>query len=248
MDLLAALALQIEWGADEALAEVAPDRLTPAPAPAPRRATTAPRPRAAAIPAPVVAPDMAALLDAYAGLEGCALRDTATSFVRPTGDPDAGLVWLTGPPGEADDRTGQPAAGPEGALLDRMLASIGLARGGLLLVPIIPWRPPGGRPPNSAEIAQCLPFVHRLLALARPRTLVLEAGPPAQALLPRDTARGRRDAAGLTPLALPDLADPVAVLVMPSLAGIAQSADRRREAWARLRLLRRHLDDKLAKS
>jgi DNA polymerase len=248
MDLLAALALQIEWGADEALAEVAPDRLTPAPRPAPRSATTAPRPRAAAIPAPVVAPDMAALLDAYAGLEGCALRDTATSFVRPSGDPDAGLVWLTGPPGEADDRTGQPAAGPEGALLDRMLASIGLARGGLLLVPIIPWRPPGGRPPNSAEIAQCLPFVHRLLALARPRTLVLEAGPPAQALLPRDTARGRRDAAGLTPLALPDLADPVAVLVMPSLAGIAQSADRRREAWARLRLLRRHLDDKLAKS
>jgi DNA polymerase len=248
MDLLAALALQIEWGADEALAEVAPDRLTPAPPPAPRRATPAARPRAAAIPAPVVAPDMAALLDAYAGLEACALRDTATSFVRPSGDPDAGLVWLTGPPGEADDRTGLPAAGPEGALLDRMLASIGLARGGLLLVPIIPWRPPGGRPPSSAEVAQCLPFVHRLLALARPTTLVLEAGPPAQALLPRDAARARRDVASITTLALPDLADPVAFVLMPSLAGIAQSAERRREAWARLRLLRRHLDDKLAKS
>jgi DNA polymerase len=191
---------------------------------------------------------MAALLDAYAGLEVCALRDTATSFVRPSGDPDAGLVWLTGPPGEADDRTGQPAAGPEGALLDRMLASIGLDRGRLLLVPIIPWRPPGGRPPNSAEIGQCLPFVQRLLALARPRTLVLEAGPPAQALLPRDAARARREVAALTTLALPDLTVPVAVVVMPSLPSIAQSAERRREAWARLRLLRRHLDDKLAKS
>jgi len=191
---------------------------------------------------------MAALLDAYAGMEGCALRDTATSFVRPSGDPDAGLVWLTGPPGEADDRTGQPAAGPEGALLDRMLASIGLARGRLLLVPVIPWRPPGGRPPSSTEIGQCLPFLHRLLALARPRTIVLEAGPPAQALLPREAARPRRDASGPAPLSLPDLPDAVAAVLMPSLASIAQSAERRREAWTRLRLLRRHLDGNLAKS
>ena len=33
-------------------------------------------------------------------------------------------------PGEAEDRSGAPFAGPDGALLDRMLASVGLARDG----------------------------------------------------------------------------------------------------------------------
>ena len=55
-----------------------------------------------------------------------------------------------------------------GQLLDRMLASIGLDRSHVLITNLIPWRPPGGRPPTEAEIAMCLPFLHRHLALLRP--------------------------------------------------------------------------------
>jgi DNA polymerase len=119
-----------------------------------------------------------------------------------------------------------------------MLASIGLTRGKLLVVPVVPWRPPGGRPPSAAEITACLPFLQRLLALARPQTLVLEAGLPVQAL----GARGRREAAKLTTVTLPDLPAPVAAVLLPSLSSIRQSAERRREAWSGLRQLRRRLD------
>ena len=95
---------------------------------------------------------------ALAAFDGCALRDTAANLVFAAGDPDADLMLIGEPPGEAEDRSGTPFAGPDGVLLDRMLASVGLARDGLLLTPLIPWRPPGGRLPNPAEIAR-LPAV-----------------------------------------------------------------------------------------
>jgi DNA polymerase len=158
--------------------------------------------------------------------------------VAPDGAADTGLVWLTGPPDAEADRSGRPASGPDGVLLDRMLASIGLTRPGVLVVPVVPWRPPGGRPPSAAELSACLPFLLRLLALARPHTLVLEAGLPVQAL----GLRGRRDAGKLASVTLPDLPAPVAALTLPSFSGIRQSAERRREAWDRLRHLRRRLD------
>ena len=63
-----------------------------------------------------------------------------------------------------------------------MLASIGLARDALLLTPLIPWRPPGGRPPSAAEIAVCLPFLHRLIALTGPTRIVLAGALAARTL------------------------------------------------------------------
>ena len=120
---------------------------------------------------------------ALAAFDGCALRDTAANLVFAAGDPDAGLLLIGEPPGEAEDRSGTPFAGPDGLLLDRMLASIGLARDALLLTPLIPWRPPGGRPPNPGEIAVCLPFLHRLIALAAPRRVVLAGALAARTLL-----------------------------------------------------------------
>jgi len=60
------------------------------------------------------------------------------------------LLLIGDAPGAAEDRAGTPFAGPGGAYLDRMLASIALTREQLLLTSLIPWRPPGdgsgGRP------------------------------------------------------------------------------------------------------
>ena len=49
---------------------------------------------------------------------------------------------------------------------------------------VIYWRPPGNRTPTAAEIAACLPFVLRHIALVRPKVLVLCGGTAAGALLP----------------------------------------------------------------
>ena len=181
---------------------------------------------------------------ALAAFDGCALRDTAANLVFAAGDPDAGLLLIGEQPGEAEDRSGTPFAGPDGALLDRMLASAGLARDALLLTPLIPWRPPGcPPPPNAGEIAVCLPFLHRLIAShpASPHRAGRRAGCSHNARPHTTPPR-----AGLIDIVLPGLAAHIPTLMMPSPAEVTRTPTARRTAWAALRLLRRTLDADLA--
>lgn len=76
-------------------------------------------------------------------------------------------------PSAEDDREGVPFAGRPGALLDKMLAAIGLDRAGVLLTQVLPWRPPGNRVPSAAEMDICRPFIERQIALAEPRAILL---------------------------------------------------------------------------
>jgi uracil-DNA glycosylase len=178
---------------------------------------------------------------AIAGFDGCALRDTAGNLVFAQGNQAAALLLVGDPPGAAEDRSGTAFAGPAGDYLDRMLASIGLDRGKLLLTPLIPWRPPGDRPPSPAELALCLPFLHRLIALAEPRRLLLMGPLAARALLPQSAARRRPRGAWM------EAAIPGTSLVLPALptfsaTELMRSPKDRRGAWTDLRLLRRTLD------
>jgi len=210
--------------------------LTPAP-------TTSPALHAASVAGQAqTLEDLRAALTAF---DGCALRDTAANLVFAAGDPNASLLLIGDPPGDAEDRSGTPFAGPDGALLDRMLSSIGLTRASLLLTPLIPWRPPGGRPPSPAEITVCLPFLHRLIVLAAPSRLLVAGTLAARSLLgsPR-----RRTGPAWAEIAVPGLPTPIPALIMPSPTMVARTAGARREAWTALRLLRRTLDADLAKS
>jgi uracil-DNA glycosylase family 4 len=254
-DAYALLCLQLEWGADEAIALDPIDRFRPldphpierpqpvvrpaAPAPAaePQRGTPAERALALA--------GRAATLDelraAIAAFDGCALRDTASNLVFAEGDPSSTTLIIGEPPAREEDRSGHPFAGPEGALLDQMLASIGLERSRLMLTPLLPWRPPGGRPANAGELAVCLPFLHRLVALLQPRRLVLFGATAARSVLAQGTSR-RRAPRGWTEASLPGLEKTVPVLALPGLLDMLKNPPLRRDAWAGLRLLRRALD------
>jgi DNA polymerase len=121
-----------------------------------------------------------------------------------------------------------------------MLQSIGLDRGQALLTPLLPWRPPGGRPPNAGEIAACLPFLHRLIVLAAPRRLLLLGTLPARALL--GTAPRKRTPNWLQ-ATVPGRQEPLQTLALPGIEQLLSTAAGRRDAWAALRLLRRKLDD-----
>ncbi len=245
------LRMQIKWGADEALEDAPVDRLRllaplqPAQhtRSAPHSPPSRPTPAERAVAAAGQAATLAELRSAIATFDGCALRDTAANLVFADGDPASGLLLIGDPPGESEDRSGSPFAGPDGELLDRMMASIGLTRQHLLLAPLIPWRPPGGRPPNAAEITLCLPFLHRLIVLSRPRHVILAGALPARALLP---AARRRTTPTWVPVLIPGLADPVPGVAMPSPASVARTPAARREAWAALRLVRRKLDADIA--
>jgi len=262
-DALTLLRLQVEWGADESL-ELEPfNRLRPAGSaasiPAPTAAKTAPATadapttgvptgelsrltqaeRAAALANQATTLD--ALRETLAAFDGCPLRDTASNLVFAQGDPGSTTLIIGEPPGREEDRGGNPFAGAEGVLLDQILASIGLDRTRLMLTPLLPWRPPGGRPPNAGEVAMCLPFLHRLIVLLHPRRLVIFGGSQARALLPAAVTR-RRQTPGWLGCRLPGMGGTLPTLSLPSLAEMQKTPSLRREAWAGLRLLRRAVE------
>lgn len=238
MDSLAALRLQVEWGADEALDAEPRDHFRPAPptpvaAPGPLPA----RPAAPARTGMAELADFDALHAALDAFDGCPLRATATTTVRPDGNPSAGLVLVAEAPGADDDRAGTAFAGVVGQTLDRILRSAGFDRTGLLLCHLVPWRPPGGRAPTEAEVQACLPFLLRLLQLARPTRLVLLGAAPVKALLGHQDGirrlRGRWLAASM-----PGFADPVPTLPMLATDQWLRTPAAKRDLWADLLTLR----------
>jgi len=187
-----------------------------------------------------------ALAALVAGFEGCALKRTATNTVFADGNPVAPVMIIGEGPGADEDRIGRPFVGRAGQLLDRMLAAIGLDRSGVVITNVVYWRPPGNRTPTAAEIASCLPFVLRHIALVRPKVLVLAGGTAAVALLPQGQGitrlRGR-----WFDLAVPGLDRPVPTLPMFHPSFLLRTPERKREAWRDLLSLRARLDELLQK-
>ena len=264
---LAMLRWYVEMGADEAIGFEATDRLAPPPAgipppaiPAPLRGQS-PRPVPAAPPAALTeslgeaaqsarrlasgAESVAALAALVAGFDGCPLKRTATNTVFIDGNPAAPVMIIGEAPGADEDRIGRPFVGRAGQLLDRMLAAIGLDRSGVLITNVIYWRPPGNRTPTAVEIASCLPFVFRLIALVRPKVLVLSGGTAAGALLAQSQGitrlRGR-----WFDLAVPGLDQPVPTLPMFHPSFLLRTPERKRETWRDLLSLRARLDELLS--
>ena len=110
-----------------------------------------------------------------------------------------------------------------------------------MLTPLIPWRPPGDRPPSQAELMICLPFLCRLIVLAAPRRLVLLGSLPARTVLGPAGAR-RRVRGTWQEAAIPGLAGTLPALPTFSPGELMRKPGDRRAAWADLRLLRRTLD------
>ena len=263
--LAAALALQCDWGADEALMESPADRLAlreaparaqeaarPAPEPAPRPIRAAPIALAPTPPAntraealAAAAPDLAALKAAIAAFDASPLKETATNLVFGEGITDAGLMLIGEAPGADEDRAGRPFVGASGQLLDRMFASVGLSReSNFYITNILPWRPPGNRTPTDAEVALFLPFLRRQVALIRPKRLVLVGGVAAKGLIGGKEGitrlRGRWHEVEIAGLGR--------IPALPTLhpAYLLRSPASKRDAWADLLLLRRMLDQESA--
>ncbi|HEU0215260.1 MAG TPA: uracil-DNA glycosylase [Stellaceae bacterium] len=269
---IALLGWYVEMGADEAIDAVPANRLAPAPAgnastidsaenapanaPAPRPTTT--RAAAASPPAALVealgdaaqsarrlaleAETVEALAALVAGFDGCALKRTATNTVFADGNPAAPVMIIGEGPGADEDRIGRPFVGRAGQLLDRMLAAIGLDRSSVVVTNVVYWRPPGNRTPTAAEIASCLPFVMRHIALVQPKVLVLCGGTAASALLAQRQGitrlRGR-----WFDLAVPGLDQPVPTLPMFHPSFLLRTPERKREAWRDLLSLQARLDE-----
>ncbi|HQT63258.1 MAG: uracil-DNA glycosylase [Acidocella sp. 20-57-95] len=264
MEVLSALRLQLEWGVDEILLAEAQNRNIarpepepepePEPAPlAPPPLATKPAPRRAAL-LPIGPQDAVEIADACNSLEelrvalqnftGCALRDTATQLVFADGVDDARVVLIGEAPGAEEDRAGKPFIGPAGQLLDKMLASIGLDRTKVRIINTVPWRPPGNRAPTDNEIAVCLPFLRRHIALVKPECLVLLGAVAAKAMLPPQTGNAGigRLRGKWYDIEIAGLAQPVSSLATYHPAYLLRMPTAKRDSWHDLLALRHWLE------
>ncbi|MBL9046419.1 MAG: uracil-DNA glycosylase [Tabrizicola sp.] len=245
---LAALVWQVEAGADEAMLDAPLNRYELA-AEAPKPATAHQASIAEQTPSldPVdvarkvanAARTLTELQTAIAGFDYCELKRGARNTVFADGNPAARVLILGEAPGADEDREGRPFVGRAGQLLDRMFAAIDLSRTGpdaktaLYITNVMPWRPPGNRDPEPAEIAMMLPFVERHIALVDPQVIVVLGNTPLFALT---GSRGILRARGTWSEAL---GKPLLPMTHP--AYLLRNPAAKREAWADLLSLQARL-------
>jgi len=154
----------------------------------------------------------------------CPLSATRGAIVHAAGPTTARLAVVAAAPSSDDEAAAQPFHGPAGALLERMLAAMGLTRDEVYLCTVVLCRPPEEREPTQNEVAACAPFLKQRLGLVRPEVIVAFGELPMRALLPQAgsllKARGR-------------WLDWEGIAVMPTWGPTAllQDAEKKRPAW-----------------
>jgi DNA polymerase len=142
--------------------------------------------------------DWPALQRTVSACQACALCGTRQNTVFGVGAPtDEAQVpqvdWLIvgETPGEEEDRQGEPFVGQAGLLLDNMLGAMQLSRtgakspqgGGVYITNVLKCRPPGNRNPKPEEVAQCVSYLERQVALLQPKMILAMGRFAVQALL-----------------------------------------------------------------
>lgn len=113
----------------------------------------------------------------------CPLHRTRRNPVPGEGDPGARLMLIGEGPGQTEDELGRPFVGRAGELLNGILAAIEVPRESVFIANIVKSRPPQNRRPLPDEVSACIPFLHRQIALIRPRVILALGGTAAESLL-----------------------------------------------------------------
>jgi DNA polymerase len=231
---LEALGIEL-WRPRRAAVPAAPVPAEPPPAIARAAAPAAlPLPAAAGGPAAESPDDWQQLRAEVAGCTRCGLATGRTQTVFGVGDVNARWLVIGEAPGEQEDLRGEPFVGAAGQLLDRMLLAIDLPRPTVFIANILKCRPPGNRDPRPDEVACCLPYLLRQIALLRPAIILCVGRIAAQTLLATDTPIGRLR--GQVHRFGP-LQTPLVVTYHPSY--LLRSPGEKRKAWEDLKFARR---------
>jgi DNA polymerase len=183
------------------------------------------------------------LREEVAACTHCSLCGSRTQTVFGVGNRRAQLLLVGEAPGAEEDRRGEPFVGRAGQLLNSMLRAIGCAREDVYIANVLKCRPPGNRDPSPAEVAACLPYLERQIALLSPALILVVGRIAAQNLLATDVPiarlRGTVHRFGAQGI-------PLVVTYHP--AYLLRSPGEKRRAWVDLKLaraqLRRALDER----
>ena len=186
------------------------------------------------------ASDLTELVALIERFEGCPLKQDAKNTVVYDGITDARILFLGEAPGAQEDAMGKPFVGVSGQLLDEMIAFIGLSRQkNIMISNTVFWRPLANRTPSDGDVAICLPFVRRIIALLQPAVIVFVGGVALKALtgingITRNRGKWQTvENEGMSIPALP-LFHPAYLLRQPA---------HKREAWRDLLSLREKLKE-----
>lgn len=138
-------------------------------------------------------------------------------------------------PGESEDLSGRPFVGRAGDLLNKMLEAINVPRAESFIANVVKCRPPKNRVPLPDERAACLPYLHRQIALVKPKVLLALGGTAAEAML------GVKKSLGGLRLQVHDW-NGIPLIVTYHPAALLRNPDWKRPAWDDLRIVRQLLD------
>lgn len=246
---LAALAWQVDLGADDAICEAPvnsydlPEKADYLQRAAPIAAlakTSAPQPKveAPSLDAAVAAaanlaeacPNRDALDAAAASFEMCDLRKGARGAVGAIGQESADVLVICDPPSSEGERAGRALSPEESILFEKVFAAIGLGhdspspQGALQLAPALPWPLRGGDAERSAALAMMRPFALRRIALGQPKAVVI-MGHAALEMLLGETSLTRARGTWAS------LGDTHALVMLPPRI-LLQNPNAKRDTWA----------------
>jgi DNA polymerase len=141
-------------------------------------------------------PEFETLRDTALACTACDLANTRHTVVFGVGDPNARLMLIGEAPGKNEDLQGEPFVGAAGALLDELLAGIGVSRSEVYIANVLKCRPPGNRDPRPGEIDSCKGYLREQIRLIAPEVVVTLGNFATKLLLRTETGitrlRGQR--------------------------------------------------------
>ena len=147
-------------------------------------------------PARIAALDWGELRRRRRRLHGLRALPRRQRSVPGVGDVAADWLFVGEAPGAEEDAQGEPFVGQAGALLDSMLAALGLVRGAnVYIANVLKCRPPKTARRSRDEVDACRPYLDRQIELIRPKLIVALGKSAATTLLDVDATiaslRGR---------------------------------------------------------
>ncbi len=129
-----------------------------------------------------------------AACQACALAPTRLHVVPGQGALKPDVMFVGEGPGADEDEQGLAFVGRAGQLLTKMINAMGYTREQVFIGNIVKCRPPGNRVPTPEEMAGCIPYLKRQIAVIQPKLIVCLGATAARGLvnetMPIGKARG----------------------------------------------------------
>ena len=154
-------------------------------------------------------------------------------FIFGEGSPGASVAVVGESPGPPDISTGRPFMGPAGQMLERILGAINLARRDCYLTNVVKYISTGDELTPDV-LAFFTPYLHRELAVVRPRVIISFGNTPTRALL--NTKRPISQMRG-------EFHDYRGIKLMPTFnpAYLLRDPTKKREVWEDMKKVRAFL-------